>query len=374
MAETLTGTGEKRRDPAMDDFLPLARRAFCTLHGLPDAGKADLVPEARERLFAWARRHRATGLLRAGLPESGETLRTAAYGQAQHTSRLVLEAERLFARLAPSIPSLALLKGPVLAAQAWPEAGLRHFDDLDFLCARIDFPALSAGMAQAGYAPKAADSRQAANLWHYGWGATFLHPDGFMVEVNHRFFPPHYPWPRGLDAARLDVFAPLKLDAAEVVAPTPALHLLLCCEHAIWHGWARLAWIADIAGLLARHPHVFSQAMALARGCPFAERALTVGCAVADAIFGPGLSPVGRMYPDVVAHAAARLGGQARGMNGAELRKFHERFMTRREILAYRFRRTLTPGDGDFQRLPLPPALRGLYWLLRPARGALFGT
>ena len=80
------------------------------------------------------------------------------------------------------------------------------------------------------------------------------------------------------------------------------------------------------------------------------------------------------MFPDVVAHAAARLGGQARGMNAGELRKFHERFMTRGEILAYRWRRTFTPGDGDFQRMALPIALRGLYWLLRPARGALFGS
>ena len=100
---------------------------------------------------------------------------------------------------------------------------------------------------------------------------------------------------------------------------------------------------------------------------------LIAGCAVADAIFGPGLGPAGRMFPDVVAHAAARLGGQARGMDGADLRKFHERFMTRREILAYRIRRTFTPGDGDFQRLSLPPALRGLYWIFRPARGVRFG-
>lgn len=358
----------------MDDFLPLARRAFRALHGLPDAGGGGaLAPEAREGLFAWARRHRLFGLLQAGLPEAGEKLRTAAYGQAQHAARHAHEAERLFASLSPLLPELALVKGPALAAQAWPQTGLRSFDDLDFLCARRDYPRLLAGMRSAGYVPAADDPRRMEHLWHYGWGVAFRHPDGFLVEANRRFFPPHYPWPRRIRANGSIGFAVQPLDAAAVRAPTPALHLLLGCEHAIWHGWARLAWIADVAGLLARHPGVFPQALELAQPCPFAEQALIAGCAVADAIFGPGLGPAGRMFPDVVAHAAARLGGQARGMDGAELRKFHERFMTRGEILTYRWRRTFTPGDGDFQSLALPPALRGLYWLFRPARGMRFG-
>ena len=357
----------------MDDFLPAARQAFRVRLGLPPESGSVAAPDSPERLFAWARRHRLTGLMATFSPAMGDALQTAAFGQAQHAARFTHEAERLFALLSPNLPELALVKGPALAAQAWPQPGLRSFDDLDFLCARRDYPRLLAGMRQAGYAPAADDPRRMENLWHYGWGVAFRHPDGFLVEINHRFFPPHYPWPRRIRATGTTGFALLPLDAAAVRAPTPALHLLLGCEHAIWHGWARLAWIADIAGLLARHPDVFAQAMELARNCPFAERALTIGCAVAETLFGPDLSPVGRMFPDVVAHAAARLGGQARGMDGADLRKFHERFMTRREILAYRLRRTFTPGDGDFQRLPLPSALRGLHWIFRPARGVRFG-
>ncbi len=358
----------------MDAFLPMARQAFRARHGLPPAGETVPAPESPARLFAWARRHRLTGLMATAAPAADEALKTAAYGQAQHAARFTREAERLFALLAPRLPSLALVKGPALAAQAWPQSGLRSYDDLDFLCAKPGFPHLLAGLQAAGYVPATDDPRRLEHLWHYGWGIAFRHPEGFLVEVNHRFFPPHYPWPRRIRVSGTDGFAPQPLDAAAVRAPAPALHLLLSCEHAIWHGWARAAWIADVAGLLARHPDVFPQALALARSCPFAERALTAGCAVADAIFGPGLGPVGRMYPDVVAHAVARLAGQARGMDGRELRRFHERFMTRSEILAYRLRRTFTPGDGDFRRLSLPPALRGLYWLLRPARGALGGS
>ena len=355
----------------MDDFLPVARRAFRTLHGLPDGDDAVLAPEARERLFVWARRHRLFGLLQAGLPEVGETLRTAAYGQAQHAARHAHEAERLFARLAPRLRTLALVKGTALAAQAWPEPGLRSFDALDFFGAESDFPAFAAGMKETGYAPAVEDPWRRSHLWRYGWGVAFVHPDGFMVEVKRRFFPPHYPWPCPCNRRWKDSFANQKLEDADIRAPTPALHLLLGCLHAVWHGWVRLAWVVDIAGLLARHPGLYAQAQALAKRCPFADHALAAGCAVAEALFGPGLGSAAAPS-NVVAEAVALLRGTARAMDGRELRRFHEKFMTRPEILSYRLRRILTPGDGDFQWLSLPPALRGLYWIFRPVRGALY--
>lgn len=370
-ALSVDGKREEVSNLDMDDFLPLARRAFRTLHGLPDAGKTTWTPEAQERLFAWVRHHRLLGLFQAGLPEMGQALQSAVYGQAQHTARYMHEAERLFSQLSPVLPTLALVKGPALAMQAWPDPGLRSFDDLDFLCARQDYSRFLEAMQAAGYMPEPHDPKRRSHLWHYGWGITFRHSEGFMVEVNHRFFPRHYPWPCRLDARQGRPFAEQTLDSAAVRAPTPALHLLLCCLHAIWHGWARLAWLADIAGLLARHPGIFLQAQALAARCPFAENALAGGCALAEAFFGPSLCSA--TAPSVVTdEARALLNGTARAMDSRELRRFHETFMTRTEILSYRLRRIFTPGDGDFRRISLPPALRGLYWLLRPVRGARY--
>jgi hypothetical protein len=355
----------------MDDFLPWSTLAFRTVQGLPLSGGQSPKVLPPDGLAAWARQHRLSGLLAAGIPETGSEFQTAALGRAWNSSRWTAEAERLFGLLSASIPSLALLKGPALAVQAWPEPALRSFDDLDFLCTRRAFRALVSGMRAAGYAPVASMPRL-AHLWHYGWGITFHHPDGYRADVHHGFFPLHYPWPRGLDAERLDVFADVRLDAAAVRAPAPALHLLVCCLHAVWHGWARLAWIVDIAGLLARHPDGFDRAMELAASCPFARRALAAGGAVAEALFGPGLCPAAAPE-SVVKEAVALLGGTARGLQGRELRTFHEQFMTRTERTTCRLRRIFTPGDGDFRWLVLPPALRGLYWLMRPVRGALYG-
>ena len=359
----------------MDAFLIWSRQAFRSLHNLPQDGAAIPVPaEATAQLFAWARRHRMLGLLQAGGFGTDSTWQSAAYGQAQHSARSTREAERLFARLAPALPALALVKGPVLAAQAWPDPGLRSFDDLDFLCGRRDFPRLADSMRAAGYVPEIADPRRHELLWHYGWGIAFLHPDGHRVEVNHRFFPPHYPWPCRLDARQEKPFIAQKLDETPVRAPAPELHLLLGCLHAVWHGWARLAWIADIAGLLVRHPGIHARAAELAGRCPFARQSLAAGCGVAAAIFGSDLNadrlPVSGA---VAAEAAALLSGSARSLRGRELRAFHEQFMSGPETAVYRLRRIAIPGDGDFQWIRLPPALRGLYWLLRPVRGMLAG-
>jgi hypothetical protein len=360
----------------VDEFLTWSRQAFRSLHGLPRDGEAiPLSEEAQERLLAWARRHRVTGLLQAGVPGTGAALQAAAYGQTQHTARSTHEAERLAARLSPALPTLTLVKGPALAAQAWPEPGLRSFDDLDFLCERCDFPRLLAGMQAAGYAPEIEEPRRRAHRWHYGWGISFLHPEGFMVEVNHRFFPPHYPWPCQLDGRRNDLYMDQKLDGASVRAPVPALHLLLCCLHAVWHGWARLAWLADIAGLLMRHPKIYSQAEVWVARCPFAQQTLIAGCGVAEALFGPGLTaaPLPRTPPATIGEAVALLQGTARSMRGRELRSFHEQFMTNAEKTTYRIRRACFPGDGDFKWIPLPVALRWLYWILRPIRGGIYG-
>ncbi len=356
----------------MDDFLPILRQVVRAQLGLPDAGTAGAIPpEARERLAAWARRHRVTGLLQAGFPDPARQV--AAYGKARHTMQLTHEAARLFGLLAPRLRALALVKGPVLAAQAWPAPDLRSFDDLDFLCARADYPRLVTGLAEAGYAPRLEDARQVAHRWHFGWGIGFRHPDGHKVEVNHRFFPPHYPWPRGLDLRRGDLFPMLELAGVPVRTPGPALHLLLCCLHAVWHGWERLAWIVDIAGLLARHPGILAQAEKLANCCPFAQRALAAGGGVAEALFGPGLAGGDRTpaAEPAVAEAWAILAGAGPVPAGGRLRQFHEQFMRPAEKAAYRLRRVFTPGAGDFQWRALPPALRGLYWLLRPLRATV---
>ena len=359
----------------MDDFLPYLRQAFRQAHGLPLLVPPLAVPEPASRLLTWARRHRIRNLIQAEFPTADEPVPTAAYGQVQHTARYVAEAERLHGLLAHRLRFLALVKGPSLAAQAWPEPGLRIYDDLDFMCHPRDFLQLRVILKNEGYIPRARDARHLAHLWYFGWGVSFDHPNGHMVEVNHRFFPPHYPWPVRRNRSWRGQFAPQRLDEAEVQAPTPALHLLLSCLHATWHGWARLVWLVDIAGLLARHPEALGQAQALAAGSPFAELVLAVGCQAAEELLGPGLAPTARELPmtseaESVLHL---LDGTEAPLRRSHLRRFHETLMTRAEVTGYRARRLFTPGEGDFRWLSLPVGLRCLYRVVRPLRVGLYG-
>lgn len=354
----------------MDAFLEVTRYAFRTQHGLPVTGPPAALPaEAREHFFQWARRHRVSGLLQPLFPDLIPP--TAVFGQAQHAARLAHEAGRLFVRIAARVRSIALVKGPALAAQAWPNPHVRFFDDLDFQCARADYSLLVAALREAGYTPRVADPRRMRLRWHYGWGIGFEHPDGFKVEVNHRFFPPHYPWPRRLHVGRDDLWAPLTIEGVPVRAPAPPLHLLQCGLHAVWHGWERLAWLVDLAGLLARYPNVYAQAQSLVASGTFAQRALTLSVAMANDLLGPDLAQAPSAPPiseAVLQDARRRLASVEPPDSAAARQRFHTQFMTPSERATYRLRRGLIPGDGDFQRLALPMALRGLYWILRPLR------
>lgn len=359
----------------MDDFLPYLRQAFRHAHGLPLPSPPLPLPESATRLLAWARRHRIRSLLQGEFSIADEGATTATYGQVQHAARYVAEAERLHGLLAHRLRCCVLIKGPPLAAQAWPEPGLRIYDDLDFMCCPRDFPQLRMILKNEGYVPRARNARHFAHLWYFGWGVAFQHPNGQMVEVNHRFFPAHYPWPARGRRNWHDHFAPQQLDTVAVCAPMPALHLLLSCLHATWHGWARLVWLVDIAGLLVRHPEARRQAQELAEGSPFAELVLNVGCNVAEEILGPGITPLanGAAVAREMTTVRHLLDGTEAPLRRSHLRRFHEVFMTRAEMLRHRARRFFTPGEGDFRWISLPVWLRCLYRVVRPLRVLLYG-
>ncbi len=347
----------------MNAFFQQAHRAFRRLHGL--AGPLDASPQMPPP-FELARRHRVLGLwVDEQIPESW---RRAVYGQALHAARLTDEAARIDDALRSSVEGLRLVKGPALSEQAWPQNGLRCYDDLDFRCEKSSLPALASGLAALGYQVKAVDDAHRDHLWHFGWGLEFRNPDGVMVEVNHRMFPAHFPWPDPLTRFSSGQWAPLRLAQADICCPLPAMHLLLACAHAAWHGWERLGWMVDIAGLLVRHPGILHDASSLAAPGSFPRNALNCGCAIASEIFGPlpGLEP--GALPPAAGQVLALQEREAPAVPAKTLRRIHRQLMRPNEVACYTLRRLLTPGDSDFRRWRLSGRQRGLYWVLRPLR------
>lgn len=356
----------------MTSVLSLARQAFRRLYRLPpDRATPHPPPDKTESLLAEARRHRIAGLLYAAgnAGRGDDAWRRFTLGQTLHSTRYSEEAERIWEVLDGELKHTVLIKGPALAVQAWPDPGLRFFDDLDLRCHRDDYPVLCRLLLEAGYRQETGNTTVAGHYWHFGWGNKFHHPEGFMVEVNHRCFPPHFPWPGVLSPANDQHCMMQKLNSRPVRTPGPALHLLIACAHALWHGGQRLAWIVDIAGLLARHPKALSQAEAMTAGHDFSRRALHTGCATAAYLFGRELAP--ERLPgqaDTVREAFIEQLRTSSAIPPSRQRSLHYPLMKTRSRISYTTRRALVPGDGDFHLLNLPAGLRPLYWLFRPAR------
>lgn len=349
----------------MDLFLQQSRAAFRSLYGL------EKKPPQKAGSFETARRNRVLGLW-SDAPVSEKWTR-AVYGQTLHAARLTEKAARITAALHDSVEGLRLVKGPALGEQAWPLAGIRCFDDLDFRCKKSALPALLDGLSALGYQVKAQNDHHRDNLWHFGWGLEFRHPTGLMIEVNHRMFPPHFPWPDRLTRQNSEQWTFIELNGTSVCCPAPSLHLLLVCAHAAWHGWERLAWIVDIAGLLVRHPGVFPQAQSLVRRSTFLNNTLDCGCRIASEIFGP-LPGIGLSGADpLTAQALELLVRDEPDVPVQIQREIHHRLMSFYERAVYTIRRATIPGDPDFTGWPLPRRLNALYWVTRPVRGLLKG-
>jgi len=351
----------------MNDFLQWTRVAFRRQHGLEESALSPHPAPADDALFRLACCHRVAGLWAAELVPSWKQY---AYGQAQHAVRCALEAERIAVQMQERIPDIAIIKGPALAVQAWPQPGLRHFDDLDFRCGRVEVSRLRDALGTLGYQPAITDTRRLGHLWHYGWGVAFTRADGFMLEFNDRLFPPHFLCPARLNSSNTGLWGPLVLEQHPVATLLPAPHLLYCCMHAIWHGWERLIWAADIAGLMVRWPDALAGARVLAGDAGFARRALECACRVANGLFGPlPCYPVRTPDGDEDLREAVSLLMRTDGPSGfSRARLLRRRLYNRREIVQSTLRRMATPGDPDFQRWSFAAFNRHWYWVLRPFR------
>ena len=357
----------------MEACVGLSRVAVDQMHGRAAIDSAI----DRVGVYALARQHRVLALVgsisEGDDPADGRTLRHKAYGRVLHAARLSAEAERVVLHLQGRISGLRLVKGPALALQAWPQPALREFDDIDFRCQKGELATLVPLMSELGYTPVQGGSTVLAHQWHFGWGVSFLHEEGTLVEFNHRMFPPHFPWPERFMQSCGSCWQPLRLDACDVMAPTPAMHLLICCAHAVWHGWERLAWIVDIAGLLESRSALFGEAETLAAASSFLRESLYCGCGVAGAIFGPFSTriPLSPRQKRIVVQALARLDAGAVDVSPATRRRLHHQVMSPAEQVAYVARWLITPGDSEFRRWGGYPRLPS--WALWPLRWVRMG-
>jgi hypothetical protein len=264
-------------------------------------------------------------------------------------------------------------KGPVLAVAAYGSLGRRSFADLDLLVQPEAFRAASELLLGAGYAQHR-DAWQAVR--HLSHEVAFDgHGGRVQIDLHRRLFSRELPT---IEARRLWERAErVRVNEVEVATLDALTTTLLLCEHAHKHGWSRLAWIADLAHWLARRGDLdWDRLVARARASG-SLRVLDTGVELAGRLLGAPAPPA--PYRERLARPAARalaaelerrlFAPSAIGLTGKrELAALQWRGRERwRDRLAF----AVTPNEDDWLVWPLPEALFGVYYLIRPLRLAL---
>src|SRR5713101_5903756 len=143
-----------------------------------------------------------------------------------------------------------VVKGPVLAVQAYGDPAMRSYGDLDLLVRQRDIRRATELMNAAGYS--AAVSLRAIDAGKIPGQYLFSKPDAKLIVELHndgtlRYFPRRVPLEEFF-ARQIRV----RFDAREIPALSVEDELVLICIHGAKHFWERLMWIADVAALVSR--------------------------------------------------------------------------------------------------------------------------
>jgi putative nucleotidyltransferase-like protein len=215
------------------------------------------------RLLLLAEEHGVPGQLAACLnndgapavpPEIKQSFLERRRAQNFLTLRLTAELFRLLELFGKQGISALVIKGPVLAAQAYADPSVRTYGDLDLLVRQRDIRSATELMTASGY--QAVVPVSAVDAGKIPGQYLFSKPDStLLVELHNDLTLRYFPRPLPIE----DFFSRqirVRLDAHEVPAPCLEDELVLICVHGAKHFWERLSWIADVAGLVSRETSI----------------------------------------------------------------------------------------------------------------------
>ena len=209
------------------------------------------------------------------------------------------ELGRLIELLAAAGVSTIPFKGPVLAAQAFGDLGLREFRDLDFLVHHGDQAQTITTLCSLGYERQGKLTAAQFDLIHRLQGQEIMFkPDMGAVEPHTRFTS--LKMALGIDYEGLWRRArPEKIFGREMLTLAPEDTLIILAIHGGKELWWDIKWACDVADFIASHPQLDwngAVARARAQGC---YRMLLVAVALAR-------NYLGTRVPDSVIRAETR--------------------------------------------------------------------
>src|SRR5882762_554791 len=241
------------------------------------------------RLLVLAEAHGVAGHLTACLrnldedvvpPEIRQTLVDRQRAQIFFTLRLTAELFRILDRFTSEGIGALVVKGPVLAVQAYGDSVVRSYGDLDLLVRQRDIRRATELLSAAGFSP--AVPLSAIDAGKLPCQYLFSKLDSKLIvelrnDLTLRYFPRRLPIEEFF-ARQVRV----RLDAREAPALSVEDELVLICIHGAKHFWERLMWIADVAALVSRQTGIDWQRVADSAQAVEAERMLHAGLRLAS--------------------------------------------------------------------------------------------
>jgi hypothetical protein len=350
------------------------------LHALL-AGPIDLRALAglarRHGLGALVARHVPADATDGGAGDALAELRAEARQRALASLALAAELVAVLAALRAAGVTALAIKGPVSAALAYGDLGLRAFADLDLLVAPADVAAAAACLEARGYLPRfALPPAWRARLVRSDSELLFEGPGGGRpVDLHWSLLPRGYSFTPAADG----VFARRRTvrigpDHVPTLAVEPTLLFLLL--HGIKHDWRSLAWLCDVAELVRRHPGLDWDAVAAWSSESGRRRLIDVGLALAHGLLGaPVPEPVlargraERAVARIAAVLARRLFSAGAGPPRTIFSYPYLMAMSRpADRLRFLHDVALRPTPHEWRAFPVPIALAPVHYLVRPLR------
>jgi hypothetical protein len=270
------------------------------------------------------------------------------------TLRMSAELFRLEERFAAKGLGMMVVKGPALAVQAYGDAAMRKYGDLDFLVRDQDIAAATLLMMDAGYAAEIPLSTIAAGKipgqYMFRQATTKL-----LVELHSNRTMRYYPRPLPLEKlfARQ---ALVNIEGRAIPAPSVEDHLVIICVHGAKHFWEKLLWVADVAALISRSTELRWELAEQSARDVGAQTMLHGGLLLAAEVLQASLPPqvLQRAKADSAARAMTRQVLEWLPQAG-EARPDFQRGLLPRALFRMRMRGGATAGVGYFLRLLFSP-------------------
>jgi hypothetical protein len=293
----------------------------------------------------------------------------------QNNIRLAWKLVECVETLSESGIECIVLKGPVLALQAYGDLSSRQFSDLDILIHQDDFSKAYDLLLRSGYAPAADLDRKTREYQVRSDNQFTFNQHGFVIEIHWEIAPRIYAHPLNPEQMWQGLQS-IKLLDKDINVLSSNSTILLLCLHGAKHGWKQLKWIIDLAYL----GRTFSEDAWLT----LLENAKTLGL-FRQVCLGLLLAErlAGAQWPSKVhdlintdyhaQHLAFKVeAGLFRHNNKTSLFEDHKFYVQTREHwqnkFFYLFHLIFVPRPRDWHTFSLPEHLYSLYFFYRPVR------